>query len=722
MNSCSSALFVRTPIASLARQMVGVGVLIASVGAAAQSSTAVTSTLQEVTVTGEAVGLKAPHAGGQVSRGGSLGLLGTGDVMDQPFSTVNYTAELLENQQARTLADVLINDASVRTTTAANGFDDTLTIRGFNVGAGDVGLNGLYGLAGARVTAQIAERVEVLKGPSALMNGIPPGGSIGGSVNVVTKRALEEPLTRLTTVYTGKQNLGLQLDLSRRFGQDKEWGIRFNGLVRDGETSIRDSNYKSGFGALGLDYRSARLRWSLDAISQHDDTDNFRPQISLAATLPSIPAPPDARANWFPGTTLVQKDNIVMSRVEFDLNDALTAYAAIGYRDGKNDQLFPVSGSVTNVAGNFTIRNSYYDSYSKTTTGEAGLRWRLNTGPVSHLVTFGVTGLDQEAGNAYIQSPAATVGNSNLYNPGPLPTITAARTAPVRATDTKLTSYAIADTMSFNQGRLLVTVGARDQTVEVSNASGAAGYKASAVTPLLGVVFKPLDNLSVYGNYTAGLTRGTIVGAGYDNTNAVLPPYKTKQYEAGVKMDLGRITTHAAVYQIERLSTVRTAPTGAPGSLGSLAYEGELRARGLELSAYGELQRGLRGMASINFADPKLTKTQGGVNQGNDAAGMPDRTANAGIDWDTPWLQGLSLNGRAIYTSGSYLQANNAVRFDDWTRVDIGARYRTVVSGKPLVLRANVENLFDKNYWLTTGTYVTVGAPRTLVLSASVDF
>ncbi|WP_250636737.1 TonB-dependent receptor domain-containing protein [Variovorax sp. PAMC 28711] len=150
-------------------------------------------------------------------------------------------------------------------------------------------------------------------------------------------------------------------------------------------------------------------------------------------------------------------------------------------------------------------------------------------------------------------------------------------------------------------------------------------------------------------------------------------------------------------------------------------YFGEQRNRGLELSAFGEVQRGLRGIVSASFVDAKLTETARGLYQGNDAAGVPDKTFSAGLDWDTPWIPGLSLNGRAIYTSGSFLNAANSAKFDSWTRLDIGARYRTVIAGKPVVFRANVENLMNKNYWLTTGTYVTVGTPRTFVLSASID-
>ncbi|MBP2314327.1 TonB-dependent receptor [Azospirillum soli] len=663
--------------------------------------------------------LPPPYAGGQVARGGSLGLLGAKDTMDTPFSTVNYTSDLIENQQARTAADTLINDASVRLTTGSNGFDDTFQIRGFTVPSSDVGFNGLYGLVSSnRVPAQLIERIELLKGPGALINGIAPGGSIGGGINIVSKRAGDVPLTRLTTTYQSDSNFGLHVDTGRRFGENNAWGVRFNGLLRDGEASIDDGNVRSGVGALAVDYRGERLRWSFDAVIQRDDTDNFRPQIGILPTTTAIPAPPDARSNWYPGTTLLQKDKTVASNIELDLTESLTAYAGIGYRDGSNDQIFPVSGPAVNALGNFSVRSSYYDSYTETVSGTAGVRWRFETGPIRHSLNVGYSGFKQEAGNVYIQS--AGTNASNIYRPSPLPVITAPRTDPQKASDTTLTSVAVADTLSVLDDRVLLTVGVRDQTVKVDSYSTTTGaltskYDASATTPLAGLVVKPLDYVSVYANYAEGLTRGTIVGAGYANTGAVLAPYKSKQYEAGVKVDWGTITTAAAVFQLSKPNSIRTASN-------ELAYDGEQRNRGLELSAYGELLPGLRGMASASFLKPELTRTAVASEQGNDAAGVPDKTFSAGLDWDTPWVDGLALNGRVIYTSGSYLTNANTLRFDDWTRVDIGARYNATVAGKPVVLRANVENLFDKNYWLTTGTYVTVGAPRTVLLSASVDF
>ena len=673
----------------------------------------------EVSSTQKAAALPAPFAGGQVARGASVGLLGTRSVMDTPFNTTSYTSELIEEQQGRTAADTLINDSSVRLTTGSNGFDDTFQIRGFNVPAGDVGLNGLFGLVSSnRVPSQIIERIDLLRGPGALINGIAPGGSIGGGINIISKRADDIPLTRLTTTYIGSGNFGTHLDLGRRYGKNGEWGVRLNGLYRDGEASINDGNLRTGLGSIGLDYRGERLRWSFDGIFQRDDTKNFRPQISLLPTITAIPKPPDARSNWFPDTRLSQQDGTVASRLEYDVTDAVTVYGAVGYRKGDNSQIFPVATRAVDGLGNFGIGNAYYDSYSETVSGTVGANWRFNLLGIRHTLNVAYTGFQQEAGNAYIRSGGSVL--SNIYNPAPLPIITAPRTEPRRASVSDLQSTAVADTLSFLDDRVLLTGGVRFQNVSTTGYSTATGarttaYDADATSPLGGLVIKPWQNVSLYANYAEGLSTGTIVGVGYNNVGAILAPYTSRQYEAGVRVDWGGLLTTASVFQISQPTAIRTADN-------NLAYDGEQRNRGLELSAYGEIRPGLRALASATFIKPELTNPTVASDRGNDAIGVPDRTFSGSLDWDVPGIAGLALNSRVIYTSGSYLNTANTLRFDGGTRVDFGARYSTEIAQKPVTFRANLENAFGANYWLTTGTYVTVSSPTTLVASASINF
>src|SRR5690606_4728044 len=105
-------------------------------------------------------------------------LLGNADVMDVPFSITSYTAETMENQGARTVADVLKNDPAVRYSTSDGHPFENFRVRNFSVNQNELVLNGMYGLVPyGRTPVEMFERVELLRGPSALFTGMAPAGA-----------------------------------------------------------------------------------------------------------------------------------------------------------------------------------------------------------------------------------------------------------------------------------------------------------------------------------------------------------------------------------------------------------------------------------------------------------------------------------------------------------------------------------------------------------------
>ena len=717
---------VQTLLARLVKGAVATApILLLPLAVNAQETT--TAPVGQVIITGAKIeGDPAAYAGGQIGRTGGLGVLGAADIMKTPFSTTNYTSQILEDQQVRTLADVVVNEASVRVMTSTGGFSEDFQIRGFNVTSGDVGLNGLYGLSSSnRMPAAIMERVEVLKGPGTLMYGISPNGSVGGNINIVTKRAGDKPLTRVTATYESQALLGSHVDVGRRFGENGEWGVRVNGVIRSGDTNIDDGKQDFGLAAIALDYRSPTLRWSLDSYGQKEKTDNFRAQNSFRPDIAAIPAAPSGHRAVYQGADLEFRDATIASRLEYDVSDQLMVYATAGYHYGASEQDFPTARALNAVdnAGNFRLTNAWYDAYARSKTGEIGARLSLDTAGIKHLITATVSRLDSEAGSFYLSAPTSSSQLSNIYNPVAITPMTGNRLAPTKTSETELSSMSLTDTLSFLDGRVLFTGGLRKQKVAADNLapSGAVtgSYSESAVSPLAGIVVMPMENVSLYANFTSGLTRGSTAPVGTVNAGEVFAPFKSKQYEMGVKADTGPVLLGASVFQIDRPNAI-TDPLTLVYSL-----DGTQRNRGLELSAVGEAAPGVRLMTSATFYDAKQQRTAGGVNEGKKATGVPKNAFNAGVDWDLPWISGLSLNARGIHTAKLAQNVTNTVYISSWTRFDIGARYRTALMGKPVVLRASVENVANKHYWLSSSTLATVGtaaAPRTVLVSAQVDF
>ncbi|TPQ27430.1 TonB-dependent receptor domain-containing protein, partial [Cupriavidus pinatubonensis] len=109
---------------------------------------------------------------------------------------------------------------------------------------------------------------------------------------------------------------------------------------------------------------------------------------------------------------------------------------------------------------------------------------------------------------------------------------------------------------------------------------------------------------------------------------------------------------------------------------------------------------------------------------GKDPIGVPRVQANLGAEWDLPWVAGLTVSGAMIYTGRQYVNQLNTASLPSWARFDLGARYRTRITGKTTTFRANVLNVFDRNYWsgVTSWGGFSQAAPRTVMLSATVEF
>lgn len=681
------------------------------------------TTLPTVTVTGEADnGLPGAYAGGQVAKGGRLGLLGNTNFMDTPFNQTSYTAQVIEDQQARSLSDLLVNDPSVRLSSARTNINEDFSIRGFTVASQDVALNGMYGLMPYfRVPVEMAERVEVLKGPSSLLNGMPPSGNVGGAINIVPKRAGNDPLNRLTASYLSDSIFGMHADIGRRFGANKEFGVRFNAAYRDGDTNIDEQKQTDQVYTLGLDYQGERLRASLDILYQDQNINRVVRQFTAGAGLTSMPKAPDGSLNY-PGVGHSRADDkTIVGRVEYDISDNVTVYGGIGKRDHNMDAIAG-NPELLNNNGDFSAAPAWQLFRVKNRSYDAGADVRFATGAVKHKLALNVSRVETDASIDFDTFWAPR--SSNIYNPIYLPQPTTSTALPFSSPsidyqkyyETRLTSFAIADTLSFFEDKLKVTVGARNQNVQQQYflwAADTSKYDESKITPVVGVVYQPQANLSLYANYIEGLSPGSKAPL---PLTTVVGPIQTKQYEIGTKMNWGAFATTVSLFQIERPSVGLTGPA-------SYGISGEQRNRGAEFNVFGEVARDVRLLGGLVLMDGKLSKTPGGVNEGNDAVAVPGVQASLGVDWDNSFAPGFGLNGRVVYTGNQYADPANRLELPSWTRVDVGARYKTKAWEKPLTLRLNIENAFDKNYWASSNEgYLYVGMPRTLLLSATMDF
>ena len=203
------------------------------------------------------------------------------------------------------------------------------------------------------------------------------------------------------------------------------------------------------------------------------------------------------------------------------------------------------------------------------------------------------------------------------------------------------------------------------------------------------------------------------------NAGDVLEPFTGEQVELGAKYDGGNFGGTLSLFSLTRPNAIVANQV--------FQASGEQENTGVEFSVFGEPVEGFRLIGGATYLNTELAKTEGGVNEGNTVIGVPEFQANVNAEWDVPALDGLTLDGRIVFTGEQYVNEANTTEIDSWTRLDLGARYTLDMAERPVTLRARIENLTDESYWASTGgfpgaNYLIQGNPRTLMVSASIDF
>lgn len=666
---------------------------------------------------------------GQVAHGGRMGMLGEQNAMDVPFNVIGYTSKLVKDQQAKTIADVVSNDASVQSVQGYGNFAETYKIRGFELDGDDMTMGGLPGVVPRQVMdTQMLERVEIFKGANGLMNGA-AGSGVGGMINLEPKRAEDAPNASVGVDYTSDSQVGGTVDVGRRFGDSNQFGARVNLVHREGETAIDADKRRTTLASLGLDYRGDRLRTSLDLGYQKKTFHGGEMGLNITG-VNFIPDVPDTTKNYSQkwGYSDIESE-FGMAKAEYDLTSSWTTYAAFGGQHSHEIGSYSAP-KLIDESGNATVGNLDTNRIIDAWSGMGGLRGNFDTGPVSHQVNVGYSAqikTDKTAWRMSANNPTTNIYDNhdvakpdnayfggNYYDP-----LTTARS--------RTQGWLLSDTLGFFDDQVLLTGAARHQKVVVRNYSNATGledtssrYTESRWTPTYGIVYKPWKEISLYANHTEALQPGDNAPKGAANYGESMGILHSKQNEVGVKMDYERVGGSLALFEIKK-------PSALLNGNNKYVLDGEQRNRGIELNVFGEPVLGLRLNGSTTWLDPEMTKTAGGTNDGNDAIGVSRFYAVLGGEYDIKPIEGLTATAKVNHTGSQYADAANTKKLDSYTTLDLGVRYRMRVNADQnnMVWRVGVDNVTNEKYWSSVesyGTYIFQGEPRTVKVSMSYDF
>lgn len=670
--------------------------------------------------------------GGFLSREGNLGRLGNKDLMDMPFTQTSFTQKTIEsfNDPSAQLTGVLINTPSVKSSsyTLYNDF----SIRGLGMTGYNLYVNGVPGMfTQSTIPTDFAERVEIISGPAMGFNGTTTRHSAGGIVNMYTKRAGDEDLTRYTQTFSGSSSFGERIDVSRRFGSDKKWGIRINAENTQGkELKGVGEKLTNRDIFINLDHHDDNSKTNLFAGYSYSKLEKSARWFQFNGGVTQLPSAPKNTMNYaYDGQGATLDRWMAVLNHEQKINDSWTAFFNGGFcrYDLYNNKTGRASEpyTVTNNAGDFNSVDRDGPLALTNYYAETGIKGEVYTGAVKNNIVLSVdkswctqwsgSGLKPiaYAGNIYegrLTNFNPDLGTNNYY----------------KNSNNQFWGVALVDTLEYGKGQLMLGVNNQHSDVSTFNAAGkvTSSINSSGTSPIYGIIYKPVDNLSLYASHTESFSGGTAVTNDKytGNKGAILNPAKTKQNEIGVKYENAGVLTTFSFFDIKKAGTVDEFRGGKL----YCTQDGEDEFKGMELSVNGKIAPKWNLMGGLMYLDAKRNKTS---DSNKDGVGDYDGyRVNGASKWNGVVAleyeadKDFTVLARGIY-NGTATINNEKLDVPSYMTFDLGVSYKTKINNVPVKLSAMCYNVMDKDYWMpqSGNNYLVLGNPRTFMVSAQFD-
>ena len=699
----------------------------------------------------------------------------TAELKNTPKTVTVIPEEVIKEQGARNLTEVLRNTPGITFDAGENGFatsTNNFKMRGFD-GSGNVFIDGARDSGSyARDTFNV-EQVEVVKGAAA-ENG---RGGPGGYVNMATKTpTLDKFIKGEAEVafdeYGTDPRKRATFDVNEVVG---DFAVRFNGMVEHGGVMGRDIAEAKAWGlapsiayGLGTDLR---VTLAYEHLERRDRPDWGVPGSMIKGMVNYDPVAATARRDSYFGLRSdfddVTSDSL-LARLEYDINDSVTVTNQTRWSRVDREARYTVPFGYDVATQDVTTQTQFYDRLNATLTNQTNLLARFETGTWKHTLAAGLE-FTRETSDA-LRFGTQDPGNAPIFNPNPdrHPGFPMAATQSNDVSIDTVSAY-IYDTIEFNE-QWQLSGGLRAERYQVDIASKTVpgglpapgsldGYSESETTlgGSLGVVYKPTPDGSIYASYGLStlppgsyLSNPDISRTGdnaFPGFVAGAKPVQSHNYEVGVKWDVlgGGLSVGAAVFRTEKHNVPWTG-RAAGETVDTLKGYGKQIVQGVEFSVAGKVTDvwsvfgGVAFLKSERKHDPMLDVYRKNANGGDygaatstvgdELAFTPKVTANLWSTYDIN--EKLTIGGGMQYVGSSWLG-----RPDDANRVIPNGRFGKLPSyflahamvsynvNDNVKLRFNIDNIFNETHAVSSnwpGTRVSLGAPRTFRFSASMNF
>jgi iron complex outermembrane receptor protein len=702
------------------------------------SALAQTTATPQVVITGT---LNKPGSAGsaedayRVGAPAALGPMGSVRLLDTPNSIMVLPKDLIENAQISSVKDALKYLPLVQFQEQQGSEVLRPGTRGMqSSNFQNARFDGMtFFVTGANAMEQL-QQIEVLSGPASAAYG---PANPAGMFNFIAKRPTKAALRRVTVGYASDAIYSVAADLGGPVGTSDVVSFRLNAAAANGRAFVADSQLDRNVGSLAIDIRpSASTALEFNASVNSLSQKGYPGWFTYGPTI-NLPTAPDPKAQGlgqsYAGVDLQNK--LASVRLKQDLGAQWHLVVGALTQNIDRNINTPVN-NLTDNAGKYTasLANGFAPRFL-ITSNTLYLNGAFSTGFIGHDLTMGTTGF-RASTYAVLNTPTAAnvlLGTANIANP----TVFAQPAAGLPDTGAQFKSsnaeqqgFNVTDTLTLSpQWRLRLAVSRDWMRTRNTARTGAltSTYSDNGWSPMPSLIYKPAENLTTYVTYANSLQQGDLAPAGSANANTGLAPYRSKQFEGGVKLALNRLDLALALFRLERpFASVDAADN-------VFKISGRQINSGIEATAVGEILPNLTLYGGLTVLDPKMKDTGVPATSNQQYVGMPKLRSNLLFEYRVPTLGGLVLTADWQHVGTRPANDSNTTWAPSYELFDLGARYATQVLGQAVTLRLAVSNVTDKRYWSTvapsniTGTnkgnmVAHVGAPRTLALSAAVDF
>ncbi|WP_297206654.1 TonB-dependent receptor [uncultured Pluralibacter sp.] len=663
----------------------------------------------------------------------TVGPLGNKAWIDTPYSSTTVTKEMIENQQAQSVSELLKYSPS--TQMQARGGMDVGRPQSRGMQGSVVANSRLDGLNVVSTTAFPVEMLERLDVLNSLTGALYGPASPAGQFNFVAKRPGEQTLRKVSLGYQGRGAVTGHADLGGHFDDQHRFGYRLNLLNQDGEGNVDGSTLRRKLAAVALDWDiQPGTQLQLDASHYEFLQKGYPGSFSYGPNvkLPSAPNPKNRNLALKTAGNDLTTDTISTHLIHY-FNDDWSMNAGVGWQQADR-AMRSVSSKIVNNQGDMTrsMKDSTAAGRFRVLSNAVTLNGRLMTGSVSHDLAISTTGYvwslysAKRAGGSYswgttnIHDPSrmGEQGDGKIHTGGPR----------YRSSVNSQQSITVGDTATFNSqwSAMFFLSQSWLQTKNYAKHGGKTGEtNEDGFSPNAALMYKITPNTLAYISYADSLEQGGTAPTddSIKNAGQTLDPYRSKQYEIGLKSDVGGMNLGAALFRLKR-------PFAYVNADDVYQEQGKQVNNGLELTATGNPWQNLNLYSGVTFLDPKLKDTASSATRNKRVVGVPKVQANLLAEYSLPAMPELVYSANVHYTGRRAANDTNTSYASSYTTWDLGTRYTTRLSNVPTTLRLVVNNVFDKHYWASifpSGTDGDNGSPSAFLgggreVRASVTF